>query len=751
MEWRLESSDETLDPIGDLRPFYREGRLVGLHNSELSVHAEAEVDGSVRVRLGRHGSPESDIARRVLRAGRDRGTSELSDDGSQVSIAVGGTVLHLGYPDLSMAVTRRYTGECVTHSTTVARDPDSGAVRLVFTRRPERPVLGLGGRISDPDKSGTASDMLAVKAYHQRGDYGGFPIPAFCSPGAFAAVLLNPYPHVYVDLGQENPLEWSLDIPDGPVDLVMSAGKGPQEWITLLHALTGRPPVPRPQWFGAWFSWAGEASADDYRAWVEQFAVQEIPLDVLALDLHWRAGTFFKDEESGDGANLEWDQQRYGTSAGLVTDLQERQIDLVLHVNTRMYSGEVAAEGRSRGYLRDGTHEQWVADLGNPEAEEWAWRQYAQRVSDGAAGWWIDNSERVEGKLPSGVPSRNFYSSMWNQDLTTRTRRLTGQPSYTLTRGGWLGDQTVAIPWPGDTSAGVSRVREDLNFVMNTAMTGFPFSSVDLGGFTEHASSGLGLIDSDENVIRRIAHGFLFVPVPRLHSSVRTDPKLPWRYREPVSELLLTFMRLRHRLAPTFYSAAIDAVERAVPMVRPLIFDYPDDDRVASVWDQVLVGRSLLVAPVADEGWQERSVYLPPGIWHDFWSGAMYAGGRSYVVDAPLYRPEGLPIFVRDGAVLGYRQSGRPREGWTDLTLAPYVSGSEVGADPLVFGDGQDGRLSVGLDARGTIALEAQGADFTVAAVAPEAARDGCPPGPRTVVADGATVHLEPRVEPRSG
>jgi alpha-glucosidase (family GH31 glycosyl hydrolase) len=485
-------------------------------------------------------------------------------------------------------------------------------------------------------------------------------------------ILLNPHPHVYFDFGYTDSGQWSVDIPGGPIDMIVIARPTPREWTSLLHETTGRPPLPRPQWLGTWFSWAGYSSSDEYIEWIRRFVDANIPLDVWALDLHWRGGKIFEEDEGGDGFNLDWEPNTFGTHGELMSVLDQHGIDAVLHVNTRMYSGELATEGRRREFLRDATEHQWVVDLEDPAAQTWAWGPYAERVADGVTGWWIDNSERVEGTLSSGIPARNFYSSLWNRFLTAHVREETGEPVLTLTRGGWLGDQTAALPWSGDTTAGVSRVKEDLNFVLNLAMTGFPFSSVDLGGFKEQKPSGKGIIDTDENVLRRIAHGFLYMPVPRLHGGLLTAPKLPWRYAPEVSELLISFIRLRHRLAPTYYSAAIDAVEHAVPLVRPLLFDFPDDQDAIRIFDEVLVGRSLLVAPVTDEGWSERDVYLPEGDWFDYWSGSHLAGGRSHRVDAPLYERSGLPIFVRSGGMLAYRPLSSPREGFSELTVALY-------------------------------------------------------------------------------
>ena len=65
--------------------------------------------------------------------------------------------------------------------------------------------------------------------------------------------------------------------------------------------------------------------------------------------------------------------------------------------------------------------------------------------------------------------------------------------------------------------------------------------------------------------------------------------------------------------------------------------------------DEFMVGESLLVAPVVDQGVTKRLVYLPEGIWYDYWTHKEYQGNRYYPADAPL---SVCPIFVKAGTVL---------------------------------------------------------------------------------------------------
>ena len=88
------------------------------------------------------------------------------------------------------------------------------------------------------------------------------------------------------------------------------------------------------------------------------------------------------------------------------------------------------------------------------------------------------------------------------------------------------------------------------------------------------------------------------------------------------------------------------AAERGIPPMRPLFFDFQDDQRAAEVDDQFLFGPDLLVAPILEYRARERRVYLPAGAeWSDAWSGDdVHEGGVTIDASAPLQR---IPVFIR--------------------------------------------------------------------------------------------------------
>jgi alpha-glucosidase len=84
-------------------------------------------------------------------------------------------------------------------------------------------------------------------------------------------------------------------------------------------------------------------------------------------------------------------------------------------------------------------------------------------------------------------------------------------------------------------------------------------------------------------------------------------------------------------------------------MFRPLLLNYQEDENTLAIDDEFMIGADLLAAPILKPSLTARLVYLPPGVWFDYWTGTRHEGGSMIHVEAPL---ETVPLFVRGGAIL---------------------------------------------------------------------------------------------------
>ena len=174
---------------------------------------------------------------------------------------------------------------------------------------------------------------------------------------------------------------------------------------------------------------------------------------------------------------------------------------------------------------------------------------------------------------------------------------------------------------------------------LNLAMAGIPWGAAEIGGFITPDNS------SDrfhELMIRWYQYG-VFTPIFRTHGNRPNNEA--WTIGGDAYRHIRAAMMLRERLRPYIMEQMKLASERGIPPMRPLFFDFEDDDKVAEVEDEFLYGPDLLVAPITEYRARVRTVYLPAGTeWIDAWTGETTAGGRTITADAPI---EQIPVYVR--------------------------------------------------------------------------------------------------------
>jgi alpha-glucosidase len=138
-------------------------------------------------------------------------------------------------------------------------------------------------------------------------------------------------------------------------------------------------------------------------------------------------------------------------------------------------------------------------------------------------------------------------------------------------------------------------------------------------------------------------------PFFRNHSNIGTIDQEPWAFGRRIESICRNYIQLRYQLLPYLYGLFAEAHRRGTPIMRPTFWHYQNDPAAVAAGDQFMLGPDVLVAPILRQSATARSVYLPAGVWFDFWTGEPTRGGQHILAHAPL---EVLPIFVRAGAIV---------------------------------------------------------------------------------------------------
>jgi alpha-D-xyloside xylohydrolase len=314
----------------------------------------------------------------------------------------------------------------------------------------------------------------------------------------------------------------------------------------------------------------------------------------------------------------------------------------------------LAAEAIERGFvLRHPDGEPYVADVwhgsqppclivdfSEPRAVRWFQDLLRPLLHQGVAVFKTDFAEgvpadAVAGNGMTGADLHNAYSLLFNDAVADATREVAGH-GLVWARSSFLGGQRHSAQWAGDSNCSYPAMASVLRGGLSHGLSGIPFWSHDAGGFHGRPEPDL--------YVRWAQFGALS-PLVRFHG---TTSRLPWDFPDEARDGAVEAIRLRYRLLPYLYSAAVRAARTGAPMMRALLVDAPDDPAAWSADLEYLLGPDLLVAPMTDPS-GTRTVYLPAGDWVDWWTGAELSAPAHHRVSTPLDR---IPLFVRRGAVI---------------------------------------------------------------------------------------------------
>jgi alpha-glucosidase len=195
----------------------------------------------------------------------------------------------------------------------------------------------------------------------------------------------------------------------------------------------------------------------------------------------------------------------------------------------------------------------------------------------------------------------------------------------------------------------------------NLGLSGQPFVGSDIGGFAGA---------SDEELLTRWYQYGAFQPFMRNHVCKGAPEHYPWSFGPAAERRIRAAVELRYSLLPYVYTAFVEAAETGEPIQRPLVYEWQAESETRTNATEYLFGRHLLVAPVLEPGAASRSLYLPPGSWRCFHTGAPHSGGRRLEV---AVSPDRIPVFVRAGAVIPRIRPPRTTDGAFPRTVELHV------------------------------------------------------------------------------
>lgn len=169
-----------------------------------------------------------------------------------------------------------------------------------------------------------------------------------------------------------------------------------------------------------------------------------------------------------------------------------------------------------------------------------------------------------------------------------------------FSRSSFMGMHRYGGVWTGDNMSWWSHLLLNIKQMPSLNMTGFIYSGADTGGFGGNTT---------EDLMMRWLEFSIFTPLFRNHSALSTRNQELYRFER--SRDFKNIVELRYALIPYIYRECTKAINENGMYFKPLSFVYRDDERAGETEDQLLVGDSLMIAPVYEQNKTGRYVYLP--------------------------------------------------------------------------------------------------------------------------------------------
>lgn len=587
-------------------------------------------------------------------------------------------------------------GERLTHFTLGQEAP------LAFTcpLGKEDAVYGLGETMHGVNKRGYRYISFNYDDAHHKDEmpsmYGSHNFIVVDGVQPFGAFFDTPAKVVFdVDSAGNGVLTVSCDSPN--LRLYLVDGESAYDVVKQFLKIIGPSFLP-PLWaFGYGQSRWGYKDEKDLDQVADGYQKAGVPLDYICMDID------YMDRYIDFTVN----KKRFPDLAGYVKKMGARGLHLVPIVDAgiKIEPGDPTYdEGMEKGYFcknREGGDfqaEVWPGmthfpDFLRAEVREWFGGKYKCLTDAGLEGFWNDMNEPAifstqyrsrlakpdgergdpdqpgrhtadfkdffhrldDGRFFSNYEVHNIFGAMMTRAAGESLDKLLDRRYLLFSRSSYIGAHRYGGIWTGDNSSTWKMLRQNVYHMPSLNMCGLLYSGADTGGFGGNTTREL--------LLRWLAVS-AFTPLFRNHSAIFTRSQECYRFRG--TEDFKSIIDLRYRLLPYLYSEYMKAALRQDMFIKPLAFEYPKDKRARRTEDQLLVGESVMIAPVLTRGAKGRTVYLPEPMTEVRWSGGRFTCTQAEAGDRKV------PVALNEVAF--YIRSGR----WAPVAKAAVLCSSEL-------------------------------------------------------------------------
>jgi alpha-D-xyloside xylohydrolase len=591
--------------------------------------------------------------------GIDRGPHfELVTDGSQLQVNQSAATYVATSGDLSASITQGESFHLAINADgkELTRVADKGIawmdhngdsyINIQLNLAVGELIYGLGEHFTPFVKNGQVIDIwnedggtASEQAYKN--------IPFYMTNRGYG-IFINHTGKVSLEIGTEVVDKVQISVPGEELEIFFIYGANPREIIKRYTDFLGKP-AKVPDWsFGLWLSTSFTTNYDEatVNSFLDGMAEREIPVSAFHFDCFWMKEFSWSD--------FEWDSAVFPDPAGLIKRLHGKGYRVCVWTNPYIAQmSSLFSEAKEKGYLikrPDGSVWQWdlwqpgmaIVDFTNPDACSWYQSKLQKLIDIGVDSFKTDFGERIptdviysDGSDP--VRMHNYYPYLYNKTVFELLERKPNRETVVFARSATAGCQKFPIHWGGDNESTFESMAGTLRGGLSMALSGFGYWSHDIGGFE-------GTPNPD--VFKRWVAFGLLSSHSRLHGSA--SYRVPWLIDDEASVVTKFFTDLKISLMPYILKMSELVHTQGVPMMRPMMMEFPEDPNCLYLDRQYMLGDSLLVAPIFNSD-GVADFYLPEGSWISLITGESVTGGT--------WRSEkhgytSLPLYVRESSLI---------------------------------------------------------------------------------------------------
>lgn len=398
--------------------------------------------------------------------------------------------------------------------------------------------------------------------------------------------------------------------------------------------IAGKQPMPPLYALGYWYSKYQRYSQQDYINLVNEIHNNDIPLDVMIMDMDWHL----------DGwTGWTWNKNLISNPDGLIRWMHNQNLKVSLNLHPA--DGVASHEDHFKEIRADmgmtGDRVPWMLEDSTFYRSMFK-HIIREREQQGVDFWWLDWQQNVTSFYTEGLSETFWCNHVFFNDM--RINRTDRRPMI-FHRWGGLGSHRYPIGFSGDTYSTFGSLAFQPYFTATASNVCFGYWGHDLGGHLQIAPT------NEELMLRWLQFG-VFSPIFRTHgASQEGNERRIWKFSN--FEKLLECVNLRYELMPYIYTAARQAYDTGISICRPLYYEWPEENEAYRQEGEYMFGDNILVSPIVTtsngDSHTFHKTWLPEGRWYDVCRNRLLDGGQTF---SEYYADDEIPYFIKAGSIV---------------------------------------------------------------------------------------------------